>query len=396
MRTAALVVAAGSGTRAGTGDVPKQYRMLQGKTVLRHSLDVLLAHPAIDNVLVVIARGDGRLYNATAPQHSRLLPSIVGGDTRQASVRNGLAALARAKADRVLIHDAARPFLSADLVSTVLAALDENEAVVPALPVANTLKSVDADGIVAATVSREGLFAAETPQGFRFGAIRAAHEQAAAAGLTFTDDAAIAEWAGIPVRVVPGEPANIKLTTAADIVEADRRMAAGTALARGDTRVGTGFDVHAFGPGTHVTLAGVSVSHTHGLVGHSDADVALHALTDAILGALAEEDIGFHFPPSDPQWRGASSDRFLAFAVERVAARGGTIAHLDLMIAAEAPKIAPHRRAMRERIAAICGIGIDRVAVKATTTEGLGFIGRKEGIAATATATIRLPFGPPS
>jgi 2-C-methyl-D-erythritol 4-phosphate cytidylyltransferase/2-C-methyl-D-erythritol 2,4-cyclodiphosphate synthase len=260
--------------------------------------------------------------------------------------------------------------------------------------VANTLKSVDDEGSVTMTVSRDGLFAAETPQGFRFAAIRAAHEQAASAGLSFTDDAAIAEWAGIAVKVVPGEPANIKLTTAADIVDADRRIAGETALARGDIRVGTGFDVHAFGPGTHVTLGGVAVSHTHGLVGHSDADVALHALTDAILGALAEDDIGVHFPPSDPQWRGTSSDRFLAFAVERVAARGGTIAHLDLVIAAEAPKIAPHRQAMRERIAGICGIRVDRVAVKATTTEGLGFVGRGEGIAATATATIRLPFGP--
>jgi 2-C-methyl-D-erythritol 4-phosphate cytidylyltransferase/2-C-methyl-D-erythritol 2,4-cyclodiphosphate synthase len=236
------------------------------------------------------------------------------------------------------------------------------------------------------------LFAAETPQGFRFAAIFEAHERAAAAGLAFTDDAGVAEWAGIDVAVVDGEPGNVKLTTAADIAAADRRLTMGAAMAPGDTRVGSGYDVHALGPGDRVTLGGVAIPHGKGLVGHSDADVALHALTDAILGALAEGDIGVHFPPSDMRWRNASSDIFLADAVARVKARGGTIAHLDLVIIAEAPKIGPYRDLMRARIAGICGVGVDRVAIKATTNEGIGFIGRGEGIAAIATATIRLPW----
>jgi 2-C-methyl-D-erythritol 4-phosphate cytidylyltransferase/2-C-methyl-D-erythritol 2,4-cyclodiphosphate synthase len=267
------------------------------------------------------------------------------------------------------------------------------DAVIPTSPVSATLKAVDGAGRVVATIPRDRLHTAETPQGFRFETILNAHRKAAAEGRDFTDDAAIAEWAGIPVRTVPGDPANVKLTTAADITAADRRLAGETALRLGDVRVGNGYDVHAFGPGNEVMLGGVAIPHSRGLVGHSDADVALHALTDAVLGALAEGDIGAHFPPTDPQWRGASSDRFLADAVGRVAARGGVIAHLDLTIIAEAPKIGPHRDALRQRIAAICGIGVDRVAVKATTNEGLGFIGRGEGIAAYATATIRLPFG---
>jgi 2-C-methyl-D-erythritol 4-phosphate cytidylyltransferase/2-C-methyl-D-erythritol 2,4-cyclodiphosphate synthase len=234
--------------------------------------------------------------------------------------------------------------------------------------------------------------AAETPQGFAYAAILAAHEKAAAAGATFTDDAGVAEWAGIPVRVVPGETGNVKLTSPEDIVAADRRILADTALALGDIRVGTGYDVHAFGPGNEVMLGGVAIPHTRGVVGHSDGDVALHALTDAVLGAIADGDIGHHFPPSDPQWKGASSDRFLRFAAERVAARGGGIANLDVAIVTEGPRISGHRDAIRSRIASICGISPDRVGVKATTNENLGFIGRGEGLAAYATATVRLPF----
>jgi 2-C-methyl-D-erythritol 4-phosphate cytidylyltransferase/2-C-methyl-D-erythritol 2,4-cyclodiphosphate synthase len=290
-----------------------------------------------------------------------------------------------------LIHDAARPFASADLIGRVIGGFVSSDAVLPALPVTATLKSV-AGGKVAGTIAREGLQAAETPQGFRFAPVLDAHERAVAAGLTFTDDAAIAEWAGMTVTVVAGEPGNIKLTTAGDIAEADRRLNAEAALARGDVRVGTGYDIHVFGPGNHVMLGGVAIPHDRGLVGHSDADVALHALTDAILGALADGDIGVHFPPSDMHWRGVSSDRFLAEAVARVKARGGAIAHLDLAIIAEAPKIGPHRDKMRAAIAAIAGVGIDRVAVKATTNEGIGSIGRGEGIAAIATATLRLPW----
>ena len=245
-----------------------------------------------------------------------------------------------------------------------------------------------------ATIPRDGVQAAETPQGFRFSAILAAHEAAAEVGTVFTDDAGIAEWAGIPVKVVPGDAGNIKLTSAEDIAAADRRLVGDAALALGDIRVGTGYDVHAFGPGNEVMLGGVAIAHTRGVIGHSDGDVALHALTDAVLGAIADGDIGMHFPPSDPQWKGASSDRFLRFAADRVAARGGRIAHLDVAIVTEAPRIAGHRDAIRARIAAICGISPDRVGVKATTNENLGFIGRGEGLAAYATATIRLPFGP--
>jgi 2-C-methyl-D-erythritol 4-phosphate cytidylyltransferase/2-C-methyl-D-erythritol 2,4-cyclodiphosphate synthase len=373
-------------------DLPKQYRLLNGRPLLRHAVDAFLAHEAIDNVLVVIARGDGALYNAAAPQHSRLLPAIVGGETRQHSVRNGLAALVRARVDRVLIHDAARPFVSAALISRVIAALDEAEAVLPGHLLVDTLKSVEGDTVMT-TVPREGLFAAETPQGFRFEAIYAAHEAAASETLEFTDDAAIAEFAGIAVKTVEGDPANMKVTTAADIAAAERRMAAEDALNLGDVRVAMGYDVHAFGPGDRVILGGVAIPNDRSLVGHSDADVVLHALTDAILGALSEGDIGEHFPSSDPEWRGVPSDRFLDFAIQRLAARSGSITHVDVTVVAESPKIAPYRDAMRTRIAEICGVPLSRVAVKATTNEGLGFVGRREGIAATATATVRLPFG---
>ena len=264
----------------------------------------------------------------------------------------------------------------------------------PALPVASTLKRVDGDGRVTATVPRDGLHAAETPQGFAFAAILAAHRKARRrAGASSPTTRRSPNGPACRSARVAGDPANVKLTTADDIAAADRRLLAEDALRLGDVRVGIGYDVHALGPGHEVMLGGVAIPHSRGLVGHSDADVVLHALTDAVLGALGEGDIGAHFPPSDPQWKGASSDRFLADAAARVAARGGVIAHLDVALVAEAPKIAPHRDAMRARIAAICGIAIDRVGVKATTNEGLGFIGRGEGIAAHATATVRLPFG---
>jgi 2-C-methyl-D-erythritol 4-phosphate cytidylyltransferase / 2-C-methyl-D-erythritol 2,4-cyclodiphosphate synthase len=393
MTMAALIVAGGRGIRAGSDSVPKQYRHLAGKSVLRRTLETFLAHPAIDRVLVVIGAEDAPLYSVAAPQHDHLLSPAIGGDTRQESVRRGLAALTPLNPRRVLVHDGVRPFLSPSLIDRVTHALEGSDAVVPLLPVSSTLKSISPDGKVGATVPREGLYAAETPQGFDFAAIRAAHERAAAARLPFTDDAGVAEWAGLTVSVVPGEAGNVKLTTAGDLAAAERRLAGEAALHLADIRVGTGYDVHAFGSGTSVTLGGVAIPHEQGLAGHSDADVALHALTDAILGALAEGDIGQHFPPSDGRWRGAPSETFLAFAVERVRARGGRIAHVDLAIIAEAPKIAPHREAMRARIGAVCGIPVDRVAVKATTNEGLGFVGRREGIAAIATATLRLPAG---
>ncbi len=390
--TIALIVAAGRGVRAG-GDLPKQYRTIGGKSMLWRSVDAFLSHPAIDGVIVAIAPGDAR-YADVAPQNNdRLLPPVSGGETRQETVRAGLQALVARNPGQVLIHDAARPFASSGLITRVASALQDADAVIPALPVPATLKAVDASHMITATIPREGVHAAETPQGFRFAAILAAHEKAAREGGSFTDDASVAEWAGIPVRVVPGEAGNIKLTSAEDIDAADRRMAAEAALALGDIRVGTGYDVHAFGPGNEIMLGGVTIPHTRGVVGHSDGDVALHALTDAVLGALADGDIGAHFPPSDPQWKGASSDRFLRFAVDKVATRGGKVAHLDVAIITEGPRIAEHRDAIRLRIAEISGISPDRVGVKATTNENLGFIGRNEGLAAYATATIRLPFG---
>lgn len=391
-KIAALIVAAGHGARAGAGDIPKQYQTIGGIPVLARALASFLDCDSIDTVQVVIGKGQTPFYEAVAPHHPKLRPPVFGEATRQGSVQKGLAALGETLPAKVLIHDAARPFASSILIDRVVKALQAAAAVVPSLPVGSTLKRVEA-GRVIETISRDHLEAAETPQGFAYLAIRAAHEKAADAGLDFTDDAAVAEWAGMMVGTVAGEAANIKLTTAEDIAAADRRLVAEDALRLGEVRVGVGYDVHALGTGSEVVLGGVVIPHTRGLVGHSDADVVLHALTDAVLGALGDGDIGEHFPPSDERWRGASSDRFLADAAARVRARGGVIAHLDVSYIGEGPKIAPHREAMRTRIAAICGIGIDRVGVKATTNEGLGFIGRGEGVAAHAVATIRLSFG---
>lgn len=389
-KTAALIVAAGRGLRAEQA-LPKQYQAIGRQAILARTISLFLDHDAIDAVQVVIGEEQREQYDAVAPVHAKLRRPAVGGATRQASVRGGLEALAEATPGRVLIHDAARPFASAALVSRVVGALADHDAVVPTLPVSSTLKRVANERVIE-TVPRDGLEAAETPQGFAFDFIRDAHERAAADGATFTDDAAIAEWAGAAVATVPGDPANVKLTTSADIAMADRRLLTEDALRLGDVRVGIGFDVHALGAGNNVVLGGVTIDHTRGLVGHSDADVVLHALTDAILGAIGEGDIGQHFPPSDDQWKGASSDRFVAFAVERVQARGGIIAHLDVALLAEAPRIAPHRDAIRASIARICGIAVDRVGLQATTNEGLGFIGRGEGVSAQAVATIRLPW----
>lgn len=388
-------MAAGSGERAagvGGGAIPKQYQPIGGRAMLERAIEALLVHDAVDSVRVVIGKEHDALYRAIAPAHPKLGPPVAGGATRQESVRLGLEAMAGDGPRRVLIHDGARPFVSAALIGRVTTALANAAAVVPALPVTNTLKQVGSDGYVAATVARDGVQAAETPQGFAFAEILAAHRKAAAQRRTFTDDAAIAEWAGIAVAVVAGDPFNLKLTNAGDMVAADRRLAGEEALRLGDVRVGIGYDIHALGPGHQVKLGGVAIPHSRGLIGHSDADVVLHALTDAILGALAEGDIGAHFPPTDERWQGVSSDRFLAYAAERVAARGGVIAHLDVAVVAEGPPVAPHRDKIRASIAAICAITVDRVAIKAGTNEGLGFIGRGEGIAAYATATLRLPF----
>ncbi len=392
-KTAALIVAAGRGVRAG-GGVPKQYRMLGGRPLIAWTLDRFLGHPDVGAVRVVMHADDFVLYGKAAPEHPRLLPPVFGGDTRQETVLRGLESLAEDPPERVLIHDAVRIFVTDALITEVISALGEFEGALPATPVTDTLQQVDANGYAFQTMPREGLWLAETPQGFRFPAILAAHRRAAAANAAFTDDAALAAFAGVPVKVVQGSGgSNVKLTTPEDFAMADARLASEQFAMLDDIRVGTGYDVHALGPGKSVMLGGVKIASAKALTGHSDADVVLHAVTDAILGAIAAGDIGEHFPPSDPKWKGAASDKFVARAVAEVRRRGGAIAHIDLTIIAEAPKIAPHRDAMRARIAEICGISAERVAVKATTNEELGFIGRGEGIAAMATATVRLPSG---
>jgi len=384
---AAVVVAGGRGLRAG-GDVPKQYREIAGEPVIRPALATFLNHPQIGAVQPVIHPQDEEAFRAATASLTKLLPPVWGGATRQASVRAGLEAFAASAPAIVLIHDAARPFLTEALIGRAIVAAKQNGAAVPGIAVADTVKKIDAAAHVTETLDRSQLRMVQTPQAFAFDLIMAAHRRAAAAGRDdFSDDAALAEWAGHRVSVFEGEAGNVKLTTNDDFARAEILR---SALA--DVRTGNGFDVHAFADGDHVMLGGVRIPHSRGVTGHSDADVALHALVDAILGALAEGDIGQHFPPSDPQWKGAASDRFLAFACERVRARGGMIANLDVTIVCEAPRVSPHRDAMRARIAAIAGVSLGRVAIKATTSEKLGFTGRGEGIVAMATATLRLPW----
>ena len=381
---AAVVVAAGRGVRAG-GHSPKQYKEIAGEPVLRRSLLLFVRDDRVGAVQPVI-HPDDRARFEEAAHGLALLPAVYGGATRQASVRAGLEALAPRAPEFVLVHDAARPFASPALVARAIDAVAACDAAIPGMPVADTVKVVDDADRVLETLDRGRLRIVQTPQAFRFASLLDAHRRAAAAGREdFSDDAALAEWAGLKVAVFAGEPGNVKLTTAEDFARAE------SAPMLPDLRTGTGFDVHALGDGDHVMLCGVRIPHGRRLIGHSDADVALHALTDALLGALADGDIGVHFPPSDPQWRNAASERFLAFAAARVRARGGRINHLDVTIVCEAPRIAPYRDAMRARVAEIAGISVDRVGLKATTNEKLGFIGRGEGIAAFATATIGLP-----
>jgi 2-C-methyl-D-erythritol 4-phosphate cytidylyltransferase / 2-C-methyl-D-erythritol 2,4-cyclodiphosphate synthase len=385
VKIAALIVAAGRGTRA-SAPLPKQYAVIGGVPILTRTLAVFLHDPRIDLVQAVIGAGDEAFYRGAIAglQGANLLPAVAGGATRQASVRNGLHALAPHKPDAVLIHDAVRPFVSSDIIGRVIEPLSRAPGAVAGLPVADTLKRAGAENRIAATVDRTGLWRAQTPQGFRFADILAAHEAAAAAGRhDMTDDAAVAEWRGLRVALVLGSEANRKLTTAEDLAMADT---AGI----GDVRTGSGFDVHRLVSGDHLWLCGVSVPHTQALEGHSDADVALHALTDALLGAIGDGDIGEHFPATDPRWKNAPSHVFLADALARVRARGGAIGNVDVTIVCEAPRIAPHRQAMRQRVAELLEIDVVRVGVKATTTEGLGFAGRREGIAALATATVVL------
>jgi 2-C-methyl-D-erythritol 4-phosphate cytidylyltransferase/2-C-methyl-D-erythritol 2,4-cyclodiphosphate synthase len=378
----ALIVAAGSGTRFG-GELPKQYLLLAGRAVLRHSAETFLRHPAISGVRVVISVDHRALYDR-ATAGLGLLSPVIGGANRQDSVRNGLESLAGPQPAHVLIHDAARPFLSAAIIDRTLVALGEAPGAIVAVPVTDTLKRGQ-DGRVGGTVDRSGLWRAQTPQAFRFDDILAAHR--AAEGAAMTDDAAVAEAAGLPMKLVMGADDNFKITTVEDLHRAERLLAPGAS----DYRMGAGYDVHRFAAGDGVTLCGVRIPHDQALEGHSDADAGLHALTDAILGAIGAGDIGSHFPPSDPQWRGVDSATFLAHAAGLVAGRGGRITHVDVTLICERPKIAPHRAAMVTRIAGILGLEEHRVSVKATTTEGLGFTGRREGIAAQAVATVALP-----
>ncbi len=379
---AALVLAGGSGVRFG-GDTPKQYLPLGGRAVLRRAAGAFASHGDVDAVRVVIRGDDRALYDAAFAGLDILEP-VSGGASRQESARLGLESLDRLDPEFVLIHDGARPFVPATLIDDTIAALADVPAAVPALALGDTLKRADETGMVSGTVDRAGLWRAQTPQGFRYRDIRAAH--AAARDAELTDDAAVAEQAGLPVRLVAGSADNIKITTAEDMAGAERQL---TAVA-GLVRVGTGFDVHRFGAGDHVMLCGVVVPHDRGLEGHSDADVGLHAITDAVLGTISEGDIGSHFPPSDAQWRDADSEVFLRHAAELVARRGGIIDALDVTLICEQPRIGPHRDGMRRRIADIAGVAPSAVSVKASTTEGLGFTGRGEGIAAQAVATVRL------
>jgi 2-C-methyl-D-erythritol 4-phosphate cytidylyltransferase / 2-C-methyl-D-erythritol 2,4-cyclodiphosphate synthase len=392
IKVALLVVAAGRGLRLGA-ERPKQYLICAGRPLIAYTLEALAAGWAFSAVTIAIRADDRARYDEAVahltPAAARSLgPPAIGGETRQQSVLAGLEALVPAAPDIVLIHDAARPFPSPELVARAVRAAERHGAAAPGTPMSDTVKQVEADGRVLATPPRSALRAVQTPQAFAFPLILAAHRRAAAAGVAgLTDDVAVAEWAGAPAYVFEGEAANVKVTTMEDFSAAEARLMGQV----GETRLGQGFDVHAFATGDHVWLCGVRIPHSASLKGHSDADVALHALADAVYGALAEGDIGAHFPPSEPEWKGAASKVFLAHAAGRVRARGGFIVNLDATLICEGPRIGPHRDAMRARVAEIVGLDIARVGVKATTTERLGFTGRSEGIACLAVAAVRLP-----
>ena len=403
MTAAAIIVAAGSGSRARRDfdDVAKQYVEMSGRSVLCRTLEPFLRSEQIGHVQVVIAEGDRPLYQkaieplrttkAFPSNWDKLRPPVFGGETRQASVLRGLEALSDLAIDHVLIHDAARPFVSENILHRCCQTLTSHRACLVAVPLTDTVKRVDEHLRIIETIDRSTLWAAQTPQGFGFDFIYQAHQRAASkTEIVFTDDAAVAEWAGAVVHVVEGEPTNIKLTNREDLTMAEKTFNPDTSPLM-ETRLGTGYDVHAFEPGDAVIIGGVAIPHDKKLKGHSDADVGLHAITDAILGAIADGDIGTHFPPSDPQWKGAPSDLFLKDAVRRVRDLGGKLSNIDLTIICEAPKIGPHRPAIRQQIAQICEMSVSRVSVKATTSERLGFTGRKEGIAALASVAVRLP-----
>ncbi len=394
---AVVIVAAGRGERAGqSAEGPKQYRRIGGRPIIAHTIEAFASNPRIGPIVVAIHADDGLMFADAAGPLARRVTTVEGGATRQETTRRALVALTDTQPRAVLIHDAVRPFIDAELIDRTIEAITDDAGALPAVPVSDTLKREAPDGTVLETVPRAGLHAAQTPQGFPFRSILDAHERAFAGGRSdFTDDAAIAEWAGIQVRLVTGSPDNVKLTWAKDIALADQRLS-GMQTAFPDIRTGNGYDVHSFEPGDHVVLCGVKIPHEKRLSGHSDADVGLHALTDALLATCGAGDIGTHFPPSDPQWRGAASRLFVEHAARIVRERGGRIANADITLICEAPKVSPHRAAMTEALASMLGISPDRVSVKATTNERLGFVGREEGIAAIATASVAYPGSVPA
>jgi 2-C-methyl-D-erythritol 4-phosphate cytidylyltransferase/2-C-methyl-D-erythritol 2,4-cyclodiphosphate synthase len=391
-KAAVVIVAAGRGERAGLADGPKQYRTIGGRPVVSHTLEAFLSHPRIGRIIVAIHPDDDELFRASTSEfEDGRITAIHGGATRQESTRLALRALRDDAPAKVLIHDAVRPFVDPGLIDRTIDAIDERQGALPAMQVADTLKRKNGEGNVGETVPRAGLHAAQTPQGFPYWPILAAHEKAFQLGKQdFTDDAAVAEWAKIPVRIVTGSPDNMKLTWARDMVVADQRLGGGR-QAFPDVRTGNGYDVHSFETGDHVTLCGVKIPHGKKLSGHSDADVGLHALTDALLATCGAGDIGTHFPPSDAKWKGAASSLFVEHAAAIVRSNGGRIANADITLICEAPRIGPYREAMVEAIAAMLKISGDRISIKATTNERLGFIGREEGIAAIATASVIFP-----
>ena len=389
-RIAVIIVAAGRGHRFG-GEMPKQYLEVHQQPLVRHAVQAFLDHPAIDLILPVIHPDDADIL-ANALGGLDYLEPVAGGAARQDSVRNGLEGLASSAPDYVLVHDAARAMVAPALIDRVIEALQDTSGVIPGIAVVDTLKRADDDGIITDTVSRDGLWRAQTPQGFKYADLLAAHRSAI--GQELTDDAAVMEASGYRVAVVLGDENNIKVTTPDDLMRMEEIMSDDSAQAKPvrspSFRIGSGYDVHKLGPGDHVTLCGVEITSERALIGHSDADVALHAVTDAVFGAIADGDIGSHFPPTDSQWRGASSDQFLAYACERMGERGFELSNIDLTIICEKPKIGPHRDAMRARLAEIAQIDVSCVSVKATTTERLGFTGRGEGIAAEAVIIIEI------
>ena len=386
-KNAVVIVAAGRGSRIKDDNGPKQYRMLGDKCVLQLTIDAFAKHSDIQTIQCVIHADDYEIYSKLIAPNNKLLTPVTGGATRQESCKAGIDALL--ETEKVLVHDAARPFVSISTITNVLSGIGKTQCSLPASAIADTIKRVDDKENVVETVPRHDLYLAQTPQGFVYQEIKQAHQDAAVNSNTeFTDDAAVAEWAGINVKLVEGNRENFKITTLEDLKAAEDLILAFSKSQIPDVRTGNGYDVHTLGDGDGVILCGFKIAHDKSLQGHSDADVGLHALTDALLGTIGAGDIGSHFPPSDPKWKGASSDRFLEHAVKLVTVAGGTIMNMDVTIICEAPKIGPHRDEMRQSMSKICNVDLKRISVKATTNEKIGFIGREEGISAIATASV--------